>query len=175
MMNEMEPKFLDLAKLLSGEVREISFDVDMALADLSYQENGITVSSLGFSGRVLDHSGFPRLTGTVSAKLSAPCARCLAPVEESFSASVDSPVSGSNALASESEEEVIVAQGQKIDLAEIAETVVLTGLPLRLLCREDCQGLCPKCGKDLNTGDCNCEKREIDPRLAGLADFFKQK
>ncbi len=173
MMNEMNPKFLDLAKLFSGEVQEVSFCLDSALSGLSYQENGITVSSLGFSGQVLDHSGFPRLTGTVSAKLSAPCARCLAPVEESFSVPVDFPVSSTLAPPSDSEEEVIVAHGQKIDLAEVAETAILTELPMRLLCREDCRGLCPKCGKDINAGDCECEKREIDPRLAGLADFFK--
>ena len=73
----------------------------------------------------------------------------------------------------ESEEDTLVAESEKIDLDALAWETLWTNLPLRLLCKEDCKGLCPKCGKDLNEGSCQCDHKEIDPRLAGLADFFK--
>ena len=66
-----------------------------------------------------------------------------------------------------------LAEGQKVDLTSLMQETIVTELPLRLLCKEDCKGLCPKCGTDLNLGSCSCEHKEIDPRLAGLADFFK--
>ncbi|MBQ4037049.1 MAG: DUF177 domain-containing protein [Clostridia bacterium] len=168
MMSETESKFLDIAKLCSGEVRSIAFDrEDLPFPD---EADGIGITHLRFSGQVVDLSGFFRLFGTVSCELSAPCGRCLAPVTQQFRAEVDLAVVTE---AVESEEETVLCQGQKIDLGELAEVTLYTNLPMRLLCKEDCKGLCPKCGKDWNKGECSCEQKEIDPRLAGLADFFK--
>ena len=50
---------------------------------------------------------------------------------------------------------------------------IVMGLPTKVLCKDDCRGLCPDCGKDLNLGDCGCQKKEVDPRLAALADLLK--
>ncbi|MBR2615744.1 MAG: DUF177 domain-containing protein [Clostridia bacterium] len=168
MINQTENHFLDISKLLSGETDRIDFD--LAGLDFPFEENQITVSSLHFSGCVIDLSGFLRLSGTVTGQYSASCARCLAPVDEEFSLEIDLPVETAEA---ETEEEVIAAEGHQIDLAALCEETVFTNLPFRLLCREDCKGLCPKCGKVLNDGDCGCVQKETDPRLAGLADFFK--
>lgn len=168
MLKETEKKFLDISKLLSGESEEIPFDLH--LDPMKFEEEGIDVSSLRFFGRAFHLSGFFRLIGTVAGVYSAPCARCLAPVRETFSVEIDFPI---ETVPTESEEETVLAEGQKIDLTEISQETVSIHLPMRLLCREDCKGLCPKCGKDLNDGSCDCPKEEIDPRLAGLADFFK--
>ena len=168
MINQTENNFLDISKLLAGETDRIPFELESI--DFPFEENQITVSSLRFSGCVVDLSGFIRLSGAVTGQFSASCARCLAPVDEDFSLEVDLSVENGS---SESEEEVVIAEGQKIDLTALAVETVFTNLPMRLLCREDCKGLCPKCGKDLNTGECGCVQKEIDPRLQGLADFFK--
>ncbi len=168
MINQTENNFLDISKLLSGESARIDFDLSQI--PFENEENEITVSSLHFSGYVCDLSGFFRLSGTVTGEYSAPCARCLAPVNESFSLEVDLPL---KTESSESETDAIVAEGKKIDLVSLSQDTVYMNLPMRLLCHEDCKGLCPKCGKNLNSGTCECEHKEIDPRLAGLADFFK--
>ena len=170
MINQTETNFLDISKLLSGETEKIDFD----LGPLPFPEGNeeISVSSLTFSGVAKDVSGFPRLIGKVCGTFCAPCGRCLAPVKEEFAIEIDFSVVTSD---TQSEEETVLAQGQKIDLGSLAVETVLLNLPLRLLCKEDCKGLCPKCGKDLNGGDCECDHKEIDPRLQGLADFFKNK
>ncbi len=170
MINQTDNNFLDISKLLSGELESLAFDLGEIPAPDGNEE--IAVSSLRFSGQAKDISGFIRLIGTVSGEHSAPCARCLAPVTQPFSIEIDLSVV---TAPTESDEDVILAEGQKIDLGTFASETVLLNLPLRLLCREDCKGLCPKCGKDLNTGECDCDHKEIDPRLAGLADFFKNK
>lgn len=170
MINQTDNNFLDISKLLSGELESLPFDLE----EIPFPETGeeIAVSSLRFSGQVKDVSGFIRLIGTITGVHSAPCGRCLAPVARAFSIEIDLSVV---TATTESDEDVILAEGQKIDLGTFVTETVLLNLPLRLLCREDCKGLCPKCGKDLNTGACECNHREIDPRLAGLADFFKDK
>lgn len=57
----------------------------------------------------------------------------------------------------------------ELDIKEIVKEQVLLSVPIKPLCSEECRGLCPVCGKDLNEGACNCRKEEIDPRLAPLA------
>ena len=168
MINQTENHFLDISKLCAGETDRIAFD--LGEIPFPFEENQISVSSLHFSGSVYDLSGFLRLSGTVSGTYSSACARCLAPVTEDFSLEIDLSVETD---PTESEEECVIAEGKKIDLVSLCTETVFTNLPMRLLCKEDCKGLCPKCGKDLNPGDCGCEHKEIDPRLAGLADFFK--
>ena len=59
-------------------------------------------------------------------------------------------------------------EGKEIDLSPAVREQVLLSVPASPLCREDCLGLCPKCGKDLNEGDCGCDRSVIDPRWAAL-------
>lgn len=168
-MNETENNLLDISKLISGEQKEIPY----ALKDVSFPEetDGIRIESIDFSGRAYDQSGFPRLGGFIRAKMNAPCARCLTSVTQMLELHLDYSIRTDE--EDDPEEESIRAEGHKIDLFALMEEAIFTNLPLRLICREDCRGLCPRCGKDLNEGNCSCEQKEIDPRLAGLADFFK--
>ena len=63
--------------------------------------------------------------------------------------------------------------GQTIDTAEAVREEVMAAVPFRALCREDCRGLCPHCGTDLNIGRCQCAAAPVDPRLAVLATIRK--
>jgi uncharacterized protein len=65
-----------------------------------------------------------------------------------------------------------VLRGTELDVDEPLSEELLLGFPTRLLCSEDCLGLCPRCGKPKREGDCGCGGREIDPRLAILKTFF---
>ena len=58
--------------------------------------------------------------------------------------------------------------GKEIDLSQAVREQILLSVPASPLCREDCKGLCPKCGKDLNDGDCGCDRKAIDPRWSAL-------
>ena len=61
----------------------------------------------------------------------------------------------------------------KLDLDELVYSEVVVSVPMKHLCKEDCKGICEKCGKNLNEGECGGPKREIDPRLSALADLLK--
>ena len=62
--------------------------------------------------------------------------------------------------------------GRVLDIMPQVEESIFSLLPTKVLCREDCKGLCPSCGKDLNEGECDCSKdNNIDPRLSALSDF----
>ena len=77
-------------------------------------------------------------------------------------------------LSGDDEEEFLLLEDGKLDLSEVVCDQIVMEMPYRFLCREDCKGLCPKCGQDLNVERCSCDTREIDPRWAALSSYFEE-
>ena len=101
--------------------------------------------------------------GTVAAEYESECSRCLAPVRDRFEDPIRElfervPVEG----------ETYPLAGEEIDLELPVRDTVLLDLPTAPLCREDCAGLCPTCGIDRNTADCECDPNPPDPRWDAL-------
>jgi len=70
------------------------------------------------------------------------------------------------------EENYTVFSSDEIELDSLINEHIVLDLPMKPLCSEDCKGLCPTCGHNLNLGECGCDVQQVDPRLAGLAEFF---
>jgi uncharacterized protein len=68
--------------------------------------------------------------------------------------------------------DVAVYEGDKIDLGELVREQIILNQPEQVFCREDCKGLCEKCGANRNLIDCKCEEKEIDPRWAALKNLI---
>ena len=118
--------------------------------------------------------GLAKVTGNVHVELHIACSRCLQPVEERIDAPFLEWFAGQgSSIPKELEEDVHLATGDTVDLKPSVEENVALSIPLVTLCSKDCKGLCPECGANLNEQDCKCKRDKIDPRLAGLADFFK--
>jgi uncharacterized protein len=119
-----------------------------------------------------------RLRGEIKAKISAPCDRCLSevtiPVEIPFDlfyapAEPGAGQTGERELF-ERDLDFAVYENDQIDLDELVLEQLELSLPSRVLCREECRGLCPQCGADLNVETCECEP-QIDPRWRALAEI----
>ena len=76
-------------------------------------------------------------------------------------------------IEGEESDSILPVPDMKLDLDELVYSEVVVSVPMKHLCKEDCKGICEKCGKNLNEGECGCPKREIDPRLSVLADLLK--
>ena len=117
-----------------------------------------------------------RLTLRAELNYHGECARCLAPVNGVFSLDFERTVVTEGQLSeerlSELDDEYVSLEGSELDVDMALREELLLGFPTRLLCSEDCEGLCPKCGKPKREGDCGCVLKEIDPRLAVLKNFF---
>jgi len=118
------------------------------------------------------------VNGHIDTRAQVECDRCLKPVE--LPVNVDFTleyISGSEYEASqtaaltEEEMSVSVFDGGAIDVDEIVKEQILLAVPTRMLCREDCKGICPDCGIDRNTGECDCVTNDIDPRWAALKNL----
>ena len=118
------------------------------------------------------------VNGHVETRAQVECDRCLKTVELPVSADfaleyITGDEYESNATAELTEDQLLIAvfDGKGIDVDEVVKEQILLTVPTRMLCREDCKGICPECGKHLNTGECSCVKDDIDPRWAALKNL----
>jgi uncharacterized protein len=115
------------------------------------------------------------LDGTLRGATASPCARCLAEVERAFEQSFAAVLCPEGAAPGEgfNDEEADVAfydgAAMRFAMLPFVEAEIALAFPIRALCREDCAGLCGRCGRNLNEGACGCrEEAAPDPRLAPL-------
>ena len=126
-------------------------------------------------GTVVNRGGYVVLTETAGISYRTRCARCLADVEGHIVFQTEKNVAdekGLLRLENQDNDDYVQIRDGKLDLdAPICDEILLS-FPMRILCREDCRGLCAGGGADLNKEVCRCTKKEIDPRLAKLAELL---
>ena len=154
---------LDLSDLTEvGSKR--SYIKDLQVDHIDFRNKEIEVDGpLKISLDVLKAGDSFVLTGKIVGDLILECSRCL----KEFTYPIDVEIS--DELFIEDIEDL-----HNVDLFPILVSDIILEIPIKPLHDEDCQGLCPVCGQDLNEGDCDCEVETVDPRLAKLKDF-KQK
>jgi uncharacterized protein len=108
------------------------------------------------------------VSGEVRTTWQGTCRRCLGPAGGPIVVEVQELYQ-----AHPTSEEAFPFDGEQVDLAPMVRELVLMELPAAPLCREDCAGLCPTCGADLNAGSCDCPVDDRDPRWAAL-DVLRQ-
>ena len=135
---------------------------------------GVRETDARFSGPLivegtLENLGGPfRVAGEIRAQRAFVCDRCLAQTEAAERYRFEEEFHRGEAT---DEEDGFDDDG--IDLLPLVRDTILAALPIRNLCRPDCKGLCPRCGADLNQGDCGCDREVMDPRLEALKSLLK--
>jgi len=119
-----------------------------------------------------------RLDGDLATRVEIACARCLEPVVQDVQHKFDLLYRPQGADAGREELSVTTAeaevsyyQGDGLHLEDVLQEQLLLALPLRAICRDDCKGLCPHCGKNLNVEQCACAEPLEDPRWSALKDI----
>lgn len=126
----------------------------------------------------LTHEGDRKIaiTAKVSLVLEMPCDRCLenvrVPMDLDFEREVDASASAQERIAQLDEQSYI--DGYHLDVDGMVWDEMITELPEKVLCKEDCKGVCPKCGVNLNHQTCSCDRTELDPRMSIIRDIFAQ-
>ena len=119
-------------------------------------------------GRVFNEAGILHLVGTLTAEMLCICDRCGAECESTKEMALNVIIVEENP---DDDPSLFTLEGNEIDLSEILSTCLILDMETKFLCKEDCKGLCPKCGKNLNLGPCGCRK-SLDPRFAVLEQLL---
>jgi uncharacterized protein len=176
-----------LIALLDLEREPVSFDLKFPPGAIDYGDEATQTSDLAVKGQaemLPEHRGPKEVVEDIRTRaqwagtFEVPCARCLEPVRHELKGEFDllfRPL-GVDAGPSELElgapdTEIGYYQGGGLVLEEVLREQVLLTLPVRTLCRDDCKGLCPRCGSNLNDEGCSCDATPADPRWSALSDL----
>lgn len=167
---------LDMLPILSGAANELHFDytfvpekdglIASVYSDIDFTEPIVV------TGYVKNMAGYMVLSAEVKVSYSTMCARCAEPVSSMLEITFEKDIA-SSADVSPDNDDYIIIEDKKLDVLPSVEEQIMLEMPSKTLCKEDCRGLCYKCGKNLNEGECSCEKHEVDPRLAILKTLLK--
>lgn len=161
---------LDISSITkaNGASMDINF-LDAITCDRLPEDIGLAWP-LSFKGHLTNVNGILELVGVLEVDYNTKCNRCLSNlqghlklnVSESFMHAV--PEEGSDAYTYE---------GNSLELDSVFEDNILLNIPMRQLCSENCKGLCPKCGKNLNESECDCKDDYVNPQMEILKNLLK--
>lgn len=164
---------LDLKNIVHVPGAAVEFDYPLELSDFPWGEHCPLREPVAVRGTVRNMAGALLLHAQLDATLYLICDRCTRPFSTDKHLEYETLLS--DRLEDEENDDIVLLDGDgQLELDELLTDVFVLGLDTKNLCKEDCRGLCPGCGADLNEEPCRC-KKETDPRLAGLAKFFDGK
>lgn len=170
---------IDLTKVLSqdGNVQECEAPLEMAHFK-RFKGEFYKILERTPVHLVIQHEKDQVLTirGTCRLTFQIACARCLKPVRKTLELDF---FHRADMLHPEEDEDGLEAAGcmtedKQLDVEQLLHNEILINWPLRVLCRDDCQGICPVCGQDLNAGSCSCDRESLDPRMAAFKEVFSK-
>lgn len=164
---------IDINPLLKGEKNEISVDFELTLSE------GVDDVEFPYpfhiSGFVKDMAGYILLSLNASTNYRTQCARCLKDISKIIEVSFEKTViSDISALQNKENDDYILAPDGYIDVDETLTEQIILEIPMKHLCKDDCKGLCFKCGADLNVTECTCDTSDPDPRFDVLRKLLEK-
>lgn len=156
---------LNLLPILNFDGKKMDISESISYEAASNDDFQIT-SPITFDGVASNSGGTIELVGNASATLLFVCDRCCEEFEKNIDFHIDERFKKEDAFTKDDENpDIISFSGTSIDLSEILYTNLYMNIPSKRLCSEDCKGLCHVCGKNLNSGSCDCSGEATDPRF----------
>ena len=161
---------LNVKPILHTPGKHLDFQFSMDLSDLEFAGRYPISQPVEVTGRVRNTADVLELDLTARTTLDAVCDRCGKAFPQEKEITYRCLLA--EELQNEDNDEIVLLEDGQADVGDLARTAFILGMDSKTLCSEDCKGLCPRCGADLNLGPCSCQK-EVDPRLAVLAKLLE--
>ena len=159
---------LNLSRIIEVPGGSVPFSCELETEGLDFPSVRAYRQRPRAEGRVVNEAGILRLKGTLTADMICVCDRC----GEGFDSVKETALEATIVEENPGENpELFLLDGNELDLDELLSTCFVLDMETKFLCREDCKGLCPHCGKNLNLGPCGCRKT-VDPRFAVLEQLL---
>ena len=166
--------FIDLSDVLSEHHKMIDETVSIEMTEFQFALGSMPIIEKGPVHIVVKHVKQRELTidGECRLVLEIPCDRCLESVPVEFELTFTKNIDLDDEQIDELDEKNYI-DGYHLDVDKLLYNEILIGWPMKILCSEDCKGICNTCGQNLNKGTCNCEDTSLDPRMSVIRDVFK--
>ena len=164
---------LGLSQIIDRPGESVSYSAVVDLSDLQYGTCFPVTEPVKAEGTVRNTAGVLVMKGEITTCIHGICDRCAAEFDREMALPIDAVLVTELANEENEDEWVFTLEGDSADLEDIVRTIFVLNMDSKLLCSDDCKGLCCRCGKNLNDGPCSCEK-EIDPRLAALKQLLNK-
>ena len=168
---------LNLSDVLSEQHKAIRETVSIEMTEFTVATGTYSIVDKSPLDLQITYAGDHKLTvkGEADVKIMASCDRCLEDVE------IMIPLSFERSISTDAEayvqtddlDENNYIDGYSLDVEQLIYNELLTGWPTKILCNDDCKGICNVCGQNLNKGTCGCEDTGLDPRMSVIRDVFK--
>lgn len=163
---------INIASVLRNDGASKEFSGETVLGSFEYMGSTLNFEKpLKIEGRIHNIGGTLEISAQITGEYTTVCSRCGIDISGSFSAELFESVDDE---LSDIDEECITVSGNVIDISGGIDACIFGSLPMQPLCKEDCKGLCHKCGTDLNKNECNCEDEVYDPRFAIFRKLSKE-
>ncbi|MEF9958373.1 MAG: DUF177 domain-containing protein [Niameybacter sp.] len=161
---------INIQTLTKQDTLEFDEEVQISLTNLRLLSK-VTDYKARVYGTIEKRQELFAVTGYVDVTLEMICDRCMRTFEYPLHAILDDQFSNSEQLLLEDEDIKRVTRSS-IDLSDSILESIAMAMPMKAVCKDNCKGMCLKCGANLNVDTCTCEKADIDPRLEALKDIF---
>jgi uncharacterized protein len=168
---------IDLSRVLAHEGKQEHLEIMPEgqafvcnLGEFSYVEKTpISLTIAHNENQIIEIKG----EGQISVLM--PCSRCLEPVKVTLNIRIDEEVDMklSDQERVDALDESSYIQSKELDSEKLLHNEILIRWPMQVLCKENCKGICSRCGANLNQGSCDCDTADLDPRMAVISDIFK--
>ena len=168
--------FVNLTDVLTNEGKALPMQIETGMMQVfvggeSYRVLESTPVEFVFTNT---GKGRARIEGKAVFTFGLTCDRCLRPVEKEIALDFTREVMAPDVEADSSVEDGRdFMDGYQLNVEDLLNSEIVTSWPMKILCKPDCKGICPTCGRDLNTGTCDCDHFVPDPRMAAIKDIFE--
>ena len=162
---------LDLKRIFATEGSVLPIECVIDFSSIEVSGNFPLKKPVTVKGSVSNKASVVSLILAIDYEFDAPCDRCGTDAVNEHTVTVDKLLATS--IERQESDTILTVPGMKLDVDELFYTEVVLDLPTKHLCSTDCKGLCPECGKNLNVESCDCQKGEVDPRLAKLLNLLE--
>ena len=169
---------INLSELFPVEGKSKTYDLELEMTQFHAPDGVYGIVEKHPVNLVITNQGDKVLTvkGEADVCLEMPCSRCLEPVKVPFHLEIDQKVDMKQTdedRAADLDEQFYI-NGYNLDVDQLVGNELTLNLPMRVLCSDNCKGICNRCGTNLNRGACDCAGKSLDPRMSVIQDIFKQ-
>lgn len=163
---------INIASVLKNDGASQQFSTSVELGEFDLMGSTLRFAKpVTVNGKILNIGGTLEISAQIDGEYITQCSRCGESVNMTLSADLFESVEND---FSDVDDECISVSGNIIDITGSVNAAIFNSIPLQFLCSEECKGLCPVCGINLNKEECNCETEVYDPRFAIFRNLSKE-